>query len=141
MNATSILSVLVGWSLSMTIGFGQSISSLDTTVFTIVEKQPEFPGGKDSLDAFIKRNLHYSPEARKAGIKGRVLSSFIVETDGRLTDVRLLTGIGAGCDEEAIRIIRAMPRWLPGRQSGTPIRVKYTLPIWFGVDAPRRKKP
>lgn len=82
---------------------------------------------------YLKKQTHYSDSAAKAGIIGRVFVSFIVEPDGQLTNITLLKGLGFGCDEEAIRVIEAMPRWNPGRQSGRAIRVEYNLPIAFGV--------
>ena len=111
----------------------------DTTVFTIVEHQPEFPGGSDALKEYLLKNVQYPADAQKAGIKGRVFVSFVVEIDGSLTNSQLLKGLGYGCDEEAIRVIKAMPRWLPGSQSGRPIRVKYNLPILFGIDYPKQR--
>lgn len=104
----------------------------DTTVYTIVEKQPEFPGGLQSLSEYMQTNVQYPDQAAKAKIKGKVYTTFIVEPDGRLTDMRIMQGLGYGCDEEAIRVVKAMPSWKPGSQSGRPLRTKYTLPIAFG---------
>jgi protein TonB len=111
----------------------------DTTVFIIVEKQPEFPGGFDALKAYLLTNVQYPSEAKKLGVKGRVFVYFTVETDGRITTIDLLKGLGFGCDDEAIRVVKAMPRWIPGSQSGRPLRVKYTLPVLFGIDYPKVK--
>ncbi|ADB39529.1 energy transducer TonB [Spirosoma linguale] len=111
----------------------------DPTVFTIVEKQPEFPGGMGALSTFIKTNINYPPEAEKAGIKGTVYLSFIVERDGSRTAITVLQGPGHGCDEEAIRLVRIMPNWIPGSQDGQALRVKYNLPIRFGIPEPVRK--
>lgn len=88
--------------------------------------------------AYLKQNVQYPPEAQNAGINDRVLVSFIIEPDGRMTDLQLLRSIGYGCDDEALRVVRAMPRWTPGSQSGRLVRVKYNLPILFGVDYPNR---
>ncbi|WP_223860718.1 energy transducer TonB [Spirosoma validum] len=111
----------------------------DKTVYTIVEKQPEFPGGMRAMENYLLTTVRYPAEAKKAGIIGRVFVSFIVEIDGRITGVERLNGLGFGCDEEAIRVINAMPRWTPGSQSGRPLRVKYRLPVLFGIDYPERK--
>ncbi|MCX6217182.1 energy transducer TonB [Spirosoma sp.] len=111
----------------------------DPTVFTVVEKQPEFPGGMSALSTFIKTNTTYPPDAQKAGIKGTVYLSFIVERDGSRTAITILQGMGYGCDEEAMRVVRMMPNWLPGSQDGHPLRVKYNLPIRFGIPEPVRK--
>lgn len=113
---------------------GTSVFTPDTTVFTVVEKQPEFPGGRQALENYLLVNVRYPPEAKKAGVKGRVFTSYIVEPDGQITNVHLLKGLGFGCDEEAIRVVNAMPKWAPGSQSGRPLRVKYNLPVLFGVD-------
>lgn len=84
--------------------------------------------------------MNYPPEAKKAGIKDRVFVSFIVETDGSITDVQLLRGLGYGCDEEAVRVVKTMPLWKPGSQSGMLVRVKYNLPALFGMDYPKPKR-
>ncbi len=84
-----------------------------------------------------KRILIYPAEAQKAGIKGRVFLSFIVHKDGQITDVNVLKGLGSGCDEEAIRLVKAMPRWTPGSQDGQPLNVRYNWPISFGMPYPK----
>ncbi len=117
----------------------QSPNLLDETVFTVVEKQPEFPGGMSALVSYLQKNVRYPEAARKANVTGRVFLSFIVERNGQLTDIQLLKGLGFGCDEEAMRVVQAMPGWKPGSQSGQMIRVKYNLPIAFGVPYPRYK--
>jgi hypothetical protein len=103
-------------------------------VFTVVEQQPEFPGGTKALSAFLKANVRLPDEARKAGVKGRVFASFVIEKDGTISSPMILKGLGFGCDEEALRVIALMPRWEPGKQSGAVLRVKYNLPIAFGLD-------
>lgn len=102
--------------------------------FVIVEQQPAFPGGMDGLRNFLSKNLNYPRQAAAAGVSGRVYISFVVNADGSLTDVEVLKGIGFGCDEEARRVIKAMPRWQPGRQSGRAVRVKFNLPISFSLE-------
>ena len=103
-------------------------------VFIVVENQPKFPGDKNALTNYLRKNVQYPEAAKQAGVTGRVFISFIVERDGRLTDVHLLKGLGFGCDEEAMRVMNAMPRWEPGTQSGRTARVRYNLPIWFGPE-------
>jgi len=112
----------------------------DRQVFTVVEKQPEFPGGYNALQEYLRKNIRYPAEAQKANVTGRVFASFIVRKDGQITDVSLLKGLGFGCDEEAVRVIEAMPRWTPGSQSGAVLNVKYNLAILFGVPYPKAKK-
>lgn len=100
-------------------------------IFVVVESMPSFPGGEQKLYEYLAQNLNYPVNARDAGIQGRVFVTFVVETDGSITDVRVLRGIGAGCDEEAVRVVKEMPKWIPGRQRGIPVRVQYNLPIKF----------
>ncbi len=102
--------------------------------FVTVEQQPVFPGGMDGLRNFLGKNLNYPRQAAAAGVSGRVYVSFVVNTDGSLTDVQVLKGIGFGCDEEARRVVSSMPRWQPGRQSGRAVRVKFNLPISFSLE-------
>lgn len=132
-------SLFIGLCILTTTGFAQPPAKADTTVYTIVERQPQFPGGMDSLRTFITTNRRYPADAQKAGMKGRVFVSFIVEMDGSLRDITVFSGLGYGCDEEAVRLIRAMPHWAPGSQDGRLLRVKYTLPIAFGIPDPARK--
>ncbi|GAB3896253.1 energy transducer TonB [Spirosoma agri] len=103
-------------------------------VFIAVEQQPEYPGGIDALRTFLSKNLTYPRPAASSGIAGRVYVSFVVNSDGSLTDVHVQKGIGFGCDEEAVRVIQKMPRWKPGKQAGRPVRVRYNLPIVFTLE-------
>ena len=103
-------------------------------IFTVVEQNPEFPGGMAALGQFLSKNIRYPPAASRANISGRVFVSFVVNTDGSIQDVSVLKGLGFGTDEEAMRVIRAMPKWRPGKQSGRPVRVKYNLPINFQLE-------
>ena len=93
--------------------------------------QPEFPGGNNAMYKFIEANLRVPSQAKKAGISGRVFVSFNIETTGDITHVTVLKGLGFGCDVEAVRLIQSMPKWIPGKQDGKPVRVKYCLPILF----------
>ena len=102
--------------------------------FLIVEQQPEYPGGMDALRNFLGKNLNYPRQAASAGVSGRVYVSFVVNTDGSLTDLQVVKGIGFGCDEEAVRVMRKMPSWRPGKQAGRAVRVKYNLPISFTLE-------
>lgn len=103
----------------------------DKMVFMVVEKMPEYPGGDKELYTYLAKNIEYPAEARKKGIQGRVYVTFVIERDGRVSDVRILRGIGGGCDEEALRVVKAMPKWSPGVQKGKPVRVQYNLPVSF----------
>jgi len=103
-------------------------------VFTVVEKQPEFPGGTQEMYRFLGRNIKYPTAATRANISGRVFLSFIVTTTGKIQDVKVLKGIGFGCDEEAIRVVSAFPKWKPAIQNGQVVNVKYNLPINFQIE-------
>lgn len=105
----------------------------EVPVFLIVEDDPEFPGGVDSLYAWIARNIKYPEQARFNNVEGRVFVKFIVEKDGRISNAKLVRDIGGGCGEEALRVVKSMPRWKPGKQRGKPVRAEYTLPINFSL--------
>lgn len=99
--------------------------------YTIVEQMPEFPGGDDSLEAFLVREIKYPPNARNMSVTGTVYVGFVVMKSGEISDVKVLRGIGSGCDEEAVRVVKLMPKWKPGEQEGKKVDVKYNLPIKF----------
>ena len=100
-------------------------------IFVVVEAMPEFPGGDAARMKYLGSSIRYPTMARESGIQGRVYVTFVVERDGSVTDVRVLRGIGGGCDEEAIRVVKAMPKWIPGRQRNKPVRVQFNLPVRF----------
>ncbi len=106
----------------------------DGAIFVVVEDMPKFPGGEQALRQFLKDNMTYPEEARKKGIQGRVFITFIVEKDGSLTNFKVIRGIGHGCDEEAIRVVKMMPKWKPGKQRGKEVRVQFNLPIVFALN-------
>ena len=106
----------------------------DDEVFTVVEQQPEFQGGQAAMYAWLGKNIKYPAAAQRANISGKVFVSFTVNTDGSITDAQVLKGLGFGTDEEAIRVVKSMPRWKPGKQSGRSVRVKYNLPISFQLE-------
>jgi len=103
---------------------------------TIVEEMPSFPGGQEELMKHIGKELKYPAEAVENGIEGTVFIAFVVEPDGMITEVKVLRGIGGGCNEEAVRVVKGMPKWIPGKQRGKAVRVKYNLPIRFKLQAP-----
>ena len=100
-------------------------------VYQIVEEMPVFPGGEQALMDYVSKNVVYPNEAQEKGISGRVFVSFIVEKDGSVNEVEVVRGIGGGCDEEAVRVIKALPKWKPGKMKGKPVRVSYMMPIVF----------
>lgn len=100
-------------------------------VCVLVENDPSFPGGMEAMYKFLAENIKYPQEARDNNISGKVYVTFIVETDGRITNPRLLRDIGGGCGQEAIRVVKSMPRWNPGKNNGQPARVQFNLPVNF----------
>ena len=104
---------------------------VEQEVFTIVEQMPSFPGGDEKMYKYLGNNIKYPQVARETGIQGRVVVNFVVEPDGSVSNVKVLRGIGGGCDEEAMRVVKAMPKWTPGKQRGKAVRVSYTLPVVF----------
>ncbi len=104
---------------------------VEAEIFTVVEAMPEFPGGMGKLMSYLGNNIKYPPFAKETNIQGRVFINFVVEPDGSISNVKVLRGIGGGCDEEAIRVVNSMPKWKPGMQRGKPVRVSYNLPVKF----------
>lgn len=100
-------------------------------VFTAVEQEPTFPGGMQKFSDYIKANLKYPDEARRNSVQGRVFLTCIIEKDGSVSNVKVVRGIGNGCDEEAWRLLKNSPKWSPGMQNGRTVRAYYTIPISF----------
>lgn len=100
-------------------------------VFEYVEQMPSFPGGDVALMQYLSKNIKYPPVAEEMGIQGRVICTFVVERDGSVSDIRIARSVDPSLDKEAMRVVSAMPKWIPGRQNGQMVRVKYTLPVTF----------
>ncbi|MDR2907315.1 MAG: TonB family protein [Bacteroidales bacterium] len=103
-------------------------------VFTIVEEMPQYPGGENARNKYLMENLSYPAKAREKGVKGMVAVTFVVEKDGTISNVKVAKGIGDGCDEEAVRVVKNMPKWTPGKQRNKTVRVQFTLPIMFALN-------
>ena len=114
-------------------GNGVALPVEDTHIYDAggIDSYPEFEGGMAAWSKFIQRNLRYPYAAQEKEVEGKVFLSFVVEIDGSITDVTLLKGIGAGCDEEAMRVIKKSPKWKPGQQQNRKVRVRYTMPLSF----------
>ena len=104
---------------------------VEQEIFQIVEEMPAYPGGDAKLMEYVAKNIKYPQIARETGIQGRVFVGFVVEPDGSVSNVKVLRGIGGGCDEEAMRVVKNMPKWKPGKQRGKAVRVSYMLPVNF----------
>ena len=103
-------------------------------IFVAVENQPEFPGGEAALYQYLEKNINYPEMARQQNITGRVFVTFVVERDGSIANPRVLREIGGGCGDEAVRVVKGMPKWKPGKQRGKTVRVQYNLPVLFQLD-------
>ncbi|MCX6244410.1 MAG: M56 family metallopeptidase [Bacteroidetes bacterium] len=118
----------------------QSSEAKTETVCREAEVQPQFPGGNEALIEFLSKNIQYPAEAKKSGIQGKVAVNFVVRSTGEVTDVKVLRGIGGGCDEEAVRVIQLMPKWTPGLIKGKPVAVGFVIPIQFRLDKDGKKE-
>lgn len=106
----------------------------------LVEQMPEYPGGQQAMFAFISKELKYPEEAIDNGIEGTVVISFVVERDGSIGEAKVLRGLGGGCSEEALRVVKSMPLWKPGMQGGKLVRTSYNLPIRFKLQDKRQER-
>lgn len=116
-------------------GGSGGVAEVDNQIYDArgIEVYPEFEGGMKGWARFLQRNLRYPNVAQENEVQGRVMVSFVIEKDGSISDVKLISGIGSGCDEEALRVIRKSPNWKPGRQNAQPVRVRYTMPLSFAL--------
>ncbi|MBQ9646324.1 MAG: energy transducer TonB [Prevotella sp.] len=103
----------------------------ETKVFEVVEQMPSFPGGDAALMGFLSKNIKYPVIAEENGIQGRVIATFVVERDGSISDVKVVKSVDPSLDKEAVRVLKSMPKWIPGKQNGSAVRVKYTVPVTF----------
>ena len=103
----------------------------ETKIFIVVEQMPMFPGGYGALMGYLRDNIHYPTVAAENGVQGRVVVGFVVERDGSITDVNILRGVDPSLDREAMRVVKSMPKWTPGKQNGSAVRVKYQVPVSF----------
>lgn len=106
---------------------------VEEQIFTVVENDPEFPGGMEALYKYLAQNIKYPQLARDNNITGRVYVTFVVEKDGSIANPKVLRDIGGGCGQEAIRVVKSMPKWTPGKQRGKAVRVQFNLPVNFSL--------
>jgi protein TonB len=109
----------------------QVVEENPNQIFTAVEQAPTFPGGDGAFGKYLGKNIRYPAIARENNVQGRVVLTFVVERDGSLTDIKVLRSLGSGTDEEAVRVLKASPKWKPGIQNGRPVRVQYSIPVNF----------
>lgn len=103
----------------------------ENKIFTVVEQMPMYPGGDAALMQYLSSNIHYPAVAAENGVQGRVVVGFVVEKDGSITDVNVMRSVDPSLDREAVRVVKSMPRWTPGKQNGSAVRVKYQVPVTF----------
>lgn len=116
---------------SPSIALPDEAGSGESEVFVVVEEMPSFPGGDARLLAFLYGELRYPSLALESKIEGLVVVQFIIDENGNITQPTVTRGIGGGCDEEALRVVKSMPAWKPGKQRGRPVKVRYNLPVRF----------
>ena len=104
---------------------------VEEEVFDMVEQAPQFPGGQAELMSWLGKNIRYPVIAQENGIQGRVVCQFVVGSDGSVRDIKVVRSLDPSCDKEAVRVIQSMPKWIPGRQNGKAVSVRYTLPVIF----------
>lgn len=121
--------IIIGLGLALLFGYSTTISAQKP--FVTVEKMPNYPGGENAMQEFIKNNLKYPKEAQEQGIQGRVTVQFVVEENGELSNITVIRGLDSACDAEAVRAIKSMPKWSPGMQDGKNVPVYFNLPIQF----------
>ena len=109
------------------------VAQKNQTVFDVVEQMPEYPGGIAAMLEYLMKNVKYPADAEKQKIEGRVIATFIVETDGTISNIEVVKPMFPSLDAEAVRVLSGMPKWTPGRQNGKEVRVKYTVPISFNL--------
>ena len=131
MKKLLLMSLMTLFGLTMVSAQKTVVAQKNQQVFDVVEQMPSFPGGMAALMAYLQKSIKYPPVAEENGIQGRVVCTFVVERDGSVTDVRVAKSVDPSLDKEAVRVVSAMPKWIPGRQNGQSVRVKYTLPVTF----------
>ena len=124
----SVLAILM---MANTTVMAQDKKTADNNIYDTPEVMPEYPGGVQAMMSFIGENVKYPEDAVKQKVEGRVMVQFVVETDGSISDVHVAKQVFPSLDAEAIRVVQAMPKWVPGREKGNVVRVKYNLPIVF----------
>jgi protein TonB len=109
-------------------------------IYTYVENPPSFPGGEKALSKYFVENIIYPNDAKEKGIEGKVYLQFVINSEGSVTDIKVIRGAGnTSLDEEAIRVVKTMPKWIPGKQNGKIVDVQFTLPIVFKLDGDKKK--
>ena len=106
----------------------------ENKVYDVVEEMPSFPDGDKAMHEYLRKNIQYSDEMEELCVQGRVIISFVVEKDGSLTDFKVVKSVDPAYDKEALRVVKSMPKWIPGSQNGVKVRVKYLVPVTFRLE-------
>ena len=128
-----MMSLMAMFGLSTVSAQKTVVAQKNQQVFDVVEQMPEYPGGMQALFEYLSQNVKYPEDAEKQKIEGRVIATFVVETDGTISNVEVVKPVFPSLDAEAIRVLSGMPKWTPGKQSGKVVSVKYTVPISFNL--------
>lgn len=131
MKKLIIMSLMALFGLTTVSAQKTVVAQKNQKVFDVVEQMPEYPGGIQALFEYLSQNVKYPADAEKQKVEGRVIATFVVETDGTINNVEVVKPVFPSLDAEAIRVLQGMPKWTPGKQSGKEVRVKYTVPINF----------
>ena len=129
MNKLFIIALLTLTAMSN--AMAQQEVALEEKVYEVVEEMPSFPGGQGAMFEFIANNIQYPIVAEENGVQGRVLVSFVIKKDGSLSNVRVVKSVDPALDKEAVRLIKSMPKWSPGKEKGQFVNVKFTVPVTF----------
>ena len=133
MKKLIMMSLMAMFGLSTVSAQKTVVAEKNQQVFDVVEQMPEYPGGPSALIEYLSQNVKYPEDAKQQKIEGRVLATFVVETDGSVSNVEVVKPAFPSLDAEAVRLLSAMPKWTPGMQSGKVVRVKFTVPINFSL--------
>ena len=133
MKKLIILSLMALFGLTTVSAQKTVVAQKNQKVFDVVEQMPEYPGGIQALFEYLSQNVKYPSDVENQKVEGRVIATFIVETDGTINNVEVVKPVFPSLDAEAIRVLSGMPKWTPGKQSGKEVRVKYTVPINFNL--------
>jgi protein TonB len=133
MKKLIIMSLMAMFGLTTVSAQKTVVAEKNQQVFDVVEQMPQYPGGIQALFEYLSQNVKYPADAENQKIEGRVIATFVVETDGSISNVEVAKPAFPSLDAEAVRVLTAMPKWVPGMQSGKAVRVKYTVPINFNL--------
>ena len=133
MKKLIIMSLMALFGLTTVSAQKTVVAQKNQKVFDVVEQMPEYPGGIQALFEYLSQNVKYPVDAEKQKVEGRVIATFVVETDGSISSIEVVKPAFPSLDAEAIRVLSGMPKWTPGKQSGKEVRVKYTVPINFSL--------